>query len=208
MDTLGNVFILGDSYSTYKGYNPEGYAVYYGEEDDSLSSASQTWWGILIGETGSELVMNDSFSGSAVCHTGYGGYEPENSFVERLKKHLVDGRCGTKTVDTVIVFGGTNDSWASSPVGSPKYKDRTEDDLSACLPAFCEIIEYIKNSCPCARIIAVINHCIKDEIKSGMEEICTYYNVSFVRTGEIELSNGHPTSLGMRQTASRIEEIL
>ena len=27
-----NVFIMGDSYSTYKGYIPEGYHFYYGDE--------------------------------------------------------------------------------------------------------------------------------------------------------------------------------
>ena len=29
---LGNIFILGDSYSTFSGYIPEGYAPYYDED--------------------------------------------------------------------------------------------------------------------------------------------------------------------------------
>ena len=37
------IFILGDSYSTYEGYVPEGYAIYYGpnsERDAKVSDVS------------------------------------------------------------------------------------------------------------------------------------------------------------------------
>ena len=34
---IENVFILGDSYSTYKGCIPEGYKFYYSDENDTPS---------------------------------------------------------------------------------------------------------------------------------------------------------------------------
>ena len=34
MKSIGNVFVLGDSYSTFKGYIPEGYATYYGDKEE------------------------------------------------------------------------------------------------------------------------------------------------------------------------------
>lgn len=40
------VSILGDSISTYNGYNPNGYAVYYDEEmqiRNGLKSVYDTW---------------------------------------------------------------------------------------------------------------------------------------------------------------------
>lgn len=70
--TFGNVLIFGDSYSTFLNYIPEGYAHYYGDSSKSdLDSVEQTWWYQLITETHSNLVLNDSWSGSTVCNTGY-----------------------------------------------------------------------------------------------------------------------------------------
>ena len=54
---LGRVFILGDSYSTFDGYIPQGYAPYYGEWENptDVRAAEQTWWHLLVKETNSEL---------------------------------------------------------------------------------------------------------------------------------------------------------
>ena len=69
-----NTLIFGDSYSTYAGHIPEGYAVYYSGKratPPDLEDVSETWWHRLITETGSTLVRNDSWSGSTICYTGY-----------------------------------------------------------------------------------------------------------------------------------------
>ena len=55
--SLGNVLILGDSYSTFKDYIPEGYAAYYGPElhpESSVFEVSDTWWHQLIEKTQSK----------------------------------------------------------------------------------------------------------------------------------------------------------
>ena len=41
------VSIIGDSISTYEGYNPSGYAVFYDQEmcaRNGLKSVYDTWW--------------------------------------------------------------------------------------------------------------------------------------------------------------------
>jgi len=67
-----NVFIMGDSYSTYKGYIPEGYSFYYSDERTEtpiVKGVEKTWWNILANENNLNIILNDSFSGSTICNT-------------------------------------------------------------------------------------------------------------------------------------------
>ena len=83
--SLGNVLIFGDSYSTFKGFIPQGYVDYYrpeGNPKTDLLHVEETWWHRLITKTESTLLLNDSWSGSTVCNTGYNGdCSKTNSFI-------------------------------------------------------------------------------------------------------------------------------
>ena len=71
---LGNIMIFGDSYSTYTGYVPEGYAVYYSGHRETLPdilNVKDTWWGRILDTTDATLVQNNSWSGSTIGYTGY-----------------------------------------------------------------------------------------------------------------------------------------
>ena len=49
MKDKNNVFIMGDSYSTYRGYIPEGYYFYYSDErkeNPIVKGVEKTWWNI------------------------------------------------------------------------------------------------------------------------------------------------------------------
>ena len=55
---LGNILIMGDSYSTYEGMIPKGYATYYSKEgraDPAYAvtkmNVEDTWWMRLIRAT-------------------------------------------------------------------------------------------------------------------------------------------------------------
>ncbi len=107
-----NILIFGDSYSTYEGYIPEGYLFYYPREDQiTVRDASKTWWKMLETETESKIVLNNSWSGSTICNTGYNGdCSKTNSFIFRLSQ-LIDGDFFKENnIDRVFVFGATNDS--------------------------------------------------------------------------------------------------
>ena len=99
---LGNIFILGDSYSTFKGYLPENHVTYYTPEgpwylrehlelepdEKDVFQVEQTWWYNLAKENGI-LLKNSSFSGTTICNTGYNGYDNSKiSFIARIEKLL------------------------------------------------------------------------------------------------------------------------
>ncbi len=120
MIKLGNVFILGDSYSTFKNCIPEGFATYYSPEKENcdVEKMEDTWWGIVLNATESNLVLNSSWSGTTICNTGYNGDDNSNkSFIARFDKLIADGFFEQNKIDTFLLFGGTNDCWAYSPMG-------------------------------------------------------------------------------------------
>ena len=89
MKNLGNVAIIGDSYSTFAGYIPENYRCYYGTERTSaLKTVDETWWYDLLERTGSRLILNDSFSGSTICNTCRDFLSVDTSFVSRVDSYI------------------------------------------------------------------------------------------------------------------------
>ena len=83
---MKDVIIFGDSYSTFNGYIPEGFATYYPLLD--VNSVEETWWNRLREKTDFCLVQNNSWSGSTICHTGYGNSDcsKTSSFICRYRK--------------------------------------------------------------------------------------------------------------------------
>ena len=200
---LGNVLVLGDSYSSFETSVPEGYKAYYDENDDTVYSPDRMWWGLLINETNSSLLFNDSYSGTTICNTGYNKtYCPDISFIGRLQKFIKES--DASRVDTVIIFGGTHDSWADSPIGSEQYDNFSEDDLRAFMPAFCYMIKLIQEEMPYAKIINICNCDIKGTIISGMQNVCEKMNVTCVTLSQIKKDLRHPTYDGMVQIKDAI----
>lgn len=98
------VSILGDSISTYQGYNPPGYAVYYNEGyqyANNLNSVYDTWWAKVNQALGAYLCVNNSYSGSKVT----GGVFPSASCYERLTG--LHTNCYSP--DIILIYIGFND---------------------------------------------------------------------------------------------------
>ena len=136
--TFGRVGIIGDSYSTFAGCVPEGYFFYYAPDkhlESGVVRREQTWWDLLIRETGSTLVINDSFSGSTVCCTGRPDHPAWSAFALRAPR-VFDG---SVPLDTIFFLGGTNDSWIDShPVDQPR--DRVHQDTGGQLAAGQDVV--------------------------------------------------------------------
>lgn len=209
---LGNVLVIGDSYSTFEGHIPEGYGPYYGPErhpESGVLEVSKTWWKRLIDKTGSKLVLNCSWSGTTICHTGYNNADCSGiSFAARLDKLIENGFFAKNTIDTVLIFGGTNDNWAGSPVGELMFSDWKKDDLYSVLPAFCYILKRLSDTVPETRVINIVNTELKHDITEGMVKACEHYGVQCVRPSEINKVSGHPTAEGMEQICDEILNIL
>lgn len=198
---LGNVMILGDSFSTFEGYIPEGYCTYYtnaGHEHTDVNTVEQTWWHILLDRTDSRLILNDSFSGTTICNTVYNGKDmSETSFIARLDKLIESGWFNENKIDTLFVFGGTNDSGADSPLGEMKLSDWTKEDLYSFLPAVCYLLSRIKEKLKNIRTIFVINYYIKPHLIEGIMSACEKYGIECLKLETVEINSSHPTINGM-----------
>jgi len=208
-EIMKNVLIMGDSYSTYQGYLPEGYHTYYSDERTSppiVHGVENTWWRILTGEMGLNLVCNDSFSGSTVCNTVRPALSVDSSFLRRMDKYLAEGFFSENKIDLMLIFGGTNDSWIDAPVGRLQYADWTEEDLKNVLPAFCYLLSRAKPAV--GEVVVLLNTGLKEEITGGFREACGHYGIRYLDLKEIDKECGHPTELGMRQIAGQVAEFL
>ena len=209
-----NISILGDSISSYEGWNPNGYTPWYSDagnynESNDINDVKQTWWYKIIEELKATLLVNSSYSGTTICNTGYDGNDSsEHSFITRMKNDIGEGKVLQAKPNLIFVFGGTNDTWASSPVGSLKYSDWTDEDLKRTLPAFCYMINYLKKLNPGCRMINIINTSVSDEIRQGMINACEYYSVENIVLENISVTGGHPNQEGMNEIANQILQYL
>lgn len=208
--------ILGDSYSTYGKW---AYSAWYAMggidgnnyQDNDVSSVKETWWYQLCNSLGINLLINDSYSGSPICNTGYDGADATNfSFVTRMDRAMGESRVKEIKPNIIILFGGTNDSSANSPLGALKYSNWTDEDLKNVLPAICYMMHYIKYWNPGAIVINVVNPRIKDEIKEAFVTASNYYNIKNIELNLInsDYSNGHPNISGMTKIAKQLEEFI
>ena len=136
------VSILGDSISTYIGYNPRGYAVYYKEDkayDNEINSVDDTWWKQVIDGLGGELCVNNSYSGSLVT----GAFAPSACSAERCAS-LHD-----ETVpDIILIYMGTNDRGFEMNLG-----ENRPNDTMGFYGAYRAMLRQIKNNYPTAKIV-------------------------------------------------------
>ena len=142
------VSILGDSISTYEGYNPPGYAVYYSGEVpaiNGLRSVYDTWWAKVNQALHAFLCVNNSYSGSKVS----GRVFPAGESTERLSVL----RTAEHAPDIVLIYLGFNDFGNGIEVRRPKRwfrKDYTSDYFEE---AYDNMIRTIRSYYPDAVIV-------------------------------------------------------
>ena len=127
------ISVLGDSISTYEGFNPPYFPVYYSGDiagANGLSSADDTWWKKVIDGIG-ELCVNNSYSGSLVA----GDYDTCACSEERCS-----GLHAYTDPDIILVFMGTNDR--GSRIDIQDFKS-----------AYCTMLQRIKKNYPAAKIV-------------------------------------------------------
>lgn len=195
------ISILGDSYSTYAGVNPEGYAPFYPNDKNDVKEVEQTWWSLYMKAMGYELDKNDSWGGTTICNTGYGRMDvTATSFNARAD------RLGNP--DIIFLFGGTNDAWANSPIGEYQYSDWTTEDCRAFRPALACLLDKLQNLYPNAQLYAILNSELKEEINESTREICKYYKIQLIELVDIEKQNGHPSIKGMQAICNQLIEAI
>lgn len=207
-----NVMIFGDSYSTFAGHIPQGYAVYYSTADrpeTDVRRVEETWWHRVCNDLSLNLIRNDSWSGSTLCNTGYNGdCSRTNSFIYRMEKLETENFFRDNNIDAVLIFGCTNDSWANAPLGEPKMTGHTPEDLYQVCPAIGYFIGRLREILPEANIIFMINTELKPQIGEAVKAASEYYGTSYIRLEYIDKRCGHPTIQGMQDIAEQVEAFL
>ncbi|MDM7655962.1 SGNH/GDSL hydrolase family protein [Lactococcus lactis] len=199
------VSIVGDSYSAFKGWVPEGNSFGYDGTYNGVTSVSNMWWFKVIQKFNMSLMLNESWSGSTICNTGYSASDATaTSFLTRItKRYGATNTLGQKP-QVLFILGGLNDSWAGSPLGNVKYSDWTTDDLKTTLGAYSKMINDILLYNPGIEIINFEYADVSQAIRDGKALICEHFGVKNVPISVVDSLSGHPTTTGMQQIADQI----
>ena len=193
------VSVLGDSYSTFVGVIPSNYSSFYPNDRNDVTKIEQTWWSLYVKAKGYALEKNDSWGGTTICGTGYGGMNSSYSnFISRVDS--------LGNPDIIFVFGGTNDAWANSPMGEYQYSDWTKDDCKYFRPALACLIDMLQKRYAQAEICFILNSELREPVNESMREVCKHYNVKLVELHDIEKQNGHPSINGMKSICDQLLE--
>lgn len=202
--------VLGDSFSTCTGYtDPTTNRQWYPTNDpnaqgyntgNNVTDVKYTWWYILCNETDLYLMNNASYSGSTIGYDSYGSGTADGkttSFITRTDDLAKSS--------LLFVFGGTNDAWAQEQIGSYKYSDWTEADLSYFAPAVAYLIDKLQKQYIGMKIVFIENDELASAYKTAMETVCDHYSVPVIKLSNISKTYSHPNIVGMRQIADQVK---
>ncbi len=188
------ISILGDSLSTYQGYNPTGNLVYYPNENNDVDSVEKTWWKKVIMDSNSVLSINESYSGSKISGTD------NSSFVNRIKN--------LGEPQYLIIHGGTNDLWQNVPAGVLHF-DSIESELNTeeFADAYDILIRKVVSLYPTTNVLLIIPHCVTESYATIINEIADHYNLFGVvdlRKYKFSTANGHYQTSDMEIVANAV----
>ena len=186
------VSVLGDSYSTFQGYNPDNYRPFYPDANNDVKEVEQTWWSLYIQAKGYELDKNNSWGATTITGTA------PSCFLSRVFM-LGDP-------DIIFVFGGTNDAWQRVPLGEYKYEGLTKADCMTFRPALAYLLETLKQLYPKAKVVSILNSELQEEVNESMREVCKHCDVQLVELHDIDKQNGHPSIAGMKSICEQLLE--
>ena len=139
------ISVLGDSISTFSGYHPQNYSVYYDEtvaRNHSLFSVDDTWWMKVIRHLDGTLLKNDSYSGSRVTGIDF----PAGNCQERIEALSSNH----KDPDVILVFLGMNDFGYGVRI---KKKSHFKSDCFSFSYAYELMIKRIRSRYPDALVV-------------------------------------------------------
>lgn len=194
--------VLGDSYSTFKGYiEPSNNSFWYPRAKNDCVKVEQTWWYILAEDMQYRICKNNSYSGATISNTGY---RKENYSDRSFTTRMTD----LGSPDIIFVFGGTNDSWAKSPIGEYKYDSWAEEDLFLYRPALAYMLDFLTKRHINTKLYFILNSELSDQITASTTEVCRHYNVHCIQLHDIDKQLSHPSTQGMRQIAEQIKNYI
>ena len=203
------ISILGDSYSTYRGYIPDGNETWYNDcapFRNDVTKVEETWWWQVVKGLGGQLERNNSYSGSTICYAGYKRGKPTHNDFSSFSFITRANRLGEP--DIILVCGATNDSWADSPIGTNVWANWTTEDLWTFRGGMSKMCDVLQSKYSDARIIFMLNDGLKPEINDAVHEICAHYSIACIDLHDIDKQSNHPSIAGMKAIADQTIEFI
>lgn len=199
--------ILGDSYSTFKGYvDPETNDIWYYPIPDNyidVTSVEDMWWFKVAEEIGWTLEKNNSFSGSLICNFwGYnsGPYYGPHSFLRRMDD--------LGNPDVIFVFGGANDVWNGAYCGEYVYSDWTEGQLEQYRPALAYMFDHLERQYPEAKTYFLVDMDLSttdmEQFVESVHTVAHHYGIRCIDLYDIQKDWAHPSAQGMSDIAAQV----
>lgn len=189
--------VLGDSYSTFKGFvHPETNDVWLDYDSTGVIDVRQMWWYQVLQENNYVLERNNSFSGSLVCNMNYGDYYGPHSFLRRMDD--------LGHPDMILVFGGTNDIWDEAPMGEYVYEGWTGEDLCSFKPALACLFDGLHRKYPEAKVYFMADSDLGEAFMETVHVISAHYGIECIDLAEISKTWSHPNVTGMASIAQQV----
>ena len=142
--------VLGDSISTFDGWIPFGFNVFY-PLDGEVTNVSQTWWMMLMEDTGMELCANNSSSGS-LCSGDSLAEDGMQYACSTFRLSFLTGKQG-KMPDIIIIYMGTNDLLNGIPIGDNDGTNLVEEgEIENFSDAYSLILDKLASDYPASQI--------------------------------------------------------
>lgn len=227
--------ILGDSISTYQGYNPVGYSAFFPEYGE-VARVEDTWWQRVADDLELTLYANGSSSGATVTGDSTGTEDPRCGCNELRTNDLSgpEGACP----DRIVIFLGANDMLKSIPLGANDGTGSVDEgEVATFSDAYTLMLDKVQANYPlaeiyCCTLLPVGDYGTKTpyvEFVNGLQLTSADYGKVIVQIAEnrglpvIDLSDCginienlhkmtsdgvHPTVEGMRCIAEAVKETL
>lgn len=142
--------ILGDSISTFQGYNPVGYYAFF-PENGEVERAEDTWWQQVADDLELTLYTNGSSSGATVAGDSTGTGDPQCACNE-LRTNDLSGPKGA-CPDRIVIYLGTNDMLKAVPLGDNDGTGLVEEgEVAAFSDAYTLMLDKVQANYPLAEI--------------------------------------------------------
>lgn len=236
IQVAGTTFsVMGDSISTYRGYNPEGYYVFFPEYGD-VTDVTDTWWQQVADDLELTLFVNGSSSGATVAGDSTGTEDPQCACNELRTDGLSgpEGACP----DRIIIYLGTNDMVEDIPLGDNDGTRPVEEGETASFSdAYTLMLDKLQVKYPSAEIYCCTLHRLGNygtetpyvefvngigltaedygEVIAGIANarglaVIDLYNCGITVDNLQEMSSDgvHPSAAGMKCIAGAVKEAL
>ena len=112
-------------------------------------------------------------------------------------------------IDSVFVFGATNDSWnETAQNGNLKLSDWERADLYDVLPALGYFFHRLREILPNAKIYCLVNTGLDADVTEGLSRSARCFGAKVVALREIDKENNHPTVRGMAQIKTQVQSAM